>query len=46
MGLGLATAAALMRRLGGTISASNRDEGGARFELTLVNPDRPSPPPF
>ena len=39
MGMGLATAAALMRRLGGTISARNRPQGGACFELAFVNPD-------
>jgi signal transduction histidine kinase len=38
MGMGLATAAALMRRLGGNISARNRARGGACFELTFVDP--------
>ena len=38
MGMGLATAAALMRRLGGGISARNRPRGGACFELTFVDP--------
>ena len=50
MGMGLATAAALMRRLGGTISARNREGGGACIELTFVDPveidpDRAQPPP-
>lgn len=38
MGMGLATAAALMRRLGGSISARNRPRGGACFELKFVDP--------
>jgi signal transduction histidine kinase len=33
MGIGLAIAAELMRRLGGSIRAHNRPEGGACFEL-------------
>jgi signal transduction histidine kinase len=38
LGMGLATADALMRRLGGSISARNRPRGGACFELTFVDP--------
>jgi signal transduction histidine kinase len=38
MGMGLATAANLMRRLGGTIVARNRARGGACFEVTFVDP--------
>jgi signal transduction histidine kinase len=37
MGMGLATAAALMRRLGGSISARNRARGGACFDLIFVD---------
>jgi signal transduction histidine kinase len=48
MGMGLATAAALMRRLEGTITATNRPEGGACIELTFldsgaIDPDRVAP---
>jgi signal transduction histidine kinase len=50
MGMGLATAAALMRRLNGSIRARNRNGGGACIELTFmdpehVDPDRAQPPP-
>jgi signal transduction histidine kinase len=38
MGRGLATAAALMRRRGGSISARNRPRRGACFELKFVDP--------
>ncbi|GFJ90720.1 hypothetical protein Prum_043620 [Phytohabitans rumicis] len=34
-GLGLALAAGLVRRLGGTIEAGHAPEGGARFTVTL-----------
>ncbi|HET9599665.1 MAG TPA: ATP-binding protein [Anaeromyxobacteraceae bacterium] len=34
-GVGLATAADFMRRIGGYIAAENREGGGARFTLTL-----------
>ncbi len=43
MGLGLATAAAMMRRLGGTIAARNRAGRGACIELTFVDPDHVDP---
>lgn len=50
MGMGLATAAALMRYLRGTISARNRQPAGACIELTFVDPvevdpERAEPPP-
>jgi len=49
MGMGLATAAALMRYLRGTISARNRQPAGACIELTFVDPvevdpERAQPP--
>jgi two-component system sensor histidine kinase BaeS len=40
-GLGLALAARLIRRLGGTIEAGHAPEGGARFTITL--PHQPPP---
>lgn len=40
-GLGLALAARLVRRLGGTIVAGHADEGGARFTVTLPDPYQP-----
>jgi len=39
-GLGLALAARLVRRLGGTIEAGHAPEGGARFTVTLGGHDR------
>jgi C4-dicarboxylate-specific signal transduction histidine kinase len=33
MGMGLSIARQVMRQLGGNITAANRPEGGARFEL-------------
>ncbi len=44
MGMGLATAAALMRRLRGSISARNRPAGGACIELTFVDLVEVNPP--
>jgi two-component system sensor histidine kinase BaeS len=40
-GLGLALAARLVRRLGGTIEAGHAPEGGARFTATLPFPQAP-----
>jgi signal transduction histidine kinase len=34
-GLGLTVASGIIQQHGGTISASNREEGGARLQLTL-----------
>ena len=39
-GLGLALAARLVRRLGGTIEAGHAPEGGARFTVELPYPTR------
>jgi two-component system sensor histidine kinase BaeS len=41
-GLGLALAARLVRRLGGTIEAGHAPEGGAQFTVTLPYPTRTS----
>jgi two-component system sensor histidine kinase BaeS len=42
-GLGLALAARLVSRLGGTIEAGHAPEGGARFTVTIPYPARTSP---
>ncbi|MGE3858142.1 MAG: ATP-binding protein [Dehalococcoidia bacterium] len=43
-GLGLAVAKALVEALGGTLTASNRLEGGARFVVALPRTAAPTPP--
>jgi signal transduction histidine kinase len=40
-GLGLALAARLVARLGGTIEAGHAPEGGARFTVTIPYPTGP-----
>ena len=43
-GMGLAMARQVLRRLGGDVIASNRREGGARFEVQLRAHEHGSPP--